>query len=506
MDNKPIKKVVIVGGGTAGWISAAALVKLLGPTIDITLIESDSIGTIGVGEATIPQIRRLNGVLGLDENDFIRKTKGTFKLGIEFANWGEIGERYLHTFGDVGINLGGVHFHQYWLRAVQSGHIKGDTAALGETLWDYSLHNTAAYAHKFARMEKVGSTPMNGLHYAFHFDAGLYANVLRDFAEAQGVTRIEGKVVDVNMRDTDGFIESVTLESGECVDGELFIDCSGFRALLMGGALDVPYHDWSHYLPCNSAVTAPCKSVEPLLPYTKATAHSAGWSWRIPLQHRIGNGHVYCDKFISDDDATQILLDDLDAEPLSEPRVIKFTTGRREKLWHKNCVAIGLSGGFMEPLESTSIHFIQSNISKLVELFPTTTFDPADAREYNRQVMQEFDLVRDFLVLHYKLTRRDDTPFWRHCRDMDIPDSLRDKMELFQSGGRIYREPYDLFRDSSWVQVMVGQGLMPRAHHPMADKISDENLTEFLSNVQAICEKATDTLPSHAEFVASVTR
>lgn len=491
-----IKKVVIVGGGTAGWISAAALSRLLGTIVDITLIESEAIGTVGVGEATIPQIRRLNAILGLDENEFIRETKGTFKLGIEFSNWGEKGERYLHTFGDIGLHLGGVPFHHYWLRKRAGGAVK--------EYWTYSLHHKAAYDHKFARVDRVGNTSMTGLAYAFHFDAGLYARYLRKYSEARGAKRIEGIVESVQQQSETGFITGVTLKSGEQIDGDLFIDCTGFRALLMDGALGVGFEDWSHWLPCNSAVTVGCEPDGPLLPYTKSIAHDAGWQWRIPLQHRIGNGHVFCDGFTDTETAADILVNNLDGAPIGEPRSLKFRTGRRQKLWHKNCVAIGLSSGFLEPLESTSIHLIQSQISKLIELFPTTDFAQADIAEYNRRAIEEFDLVRDFLILHYKLTRREDSDFWRYCKNMDIPDTLQAKMDLFAAAGRIFHAPDDLFRDASWIQVMMGQGLVPKAYHAMADAISEAQLSELLQNVETLIQKTVSPLPSHQTFIDNI--
>ena len=493
MQSQHIENVVIVGGGTAGWIAAAAMARLLGQAVKITLIESDAIGTVGVGEATIPQIRRLNGVLGLDENDFVRETRGTFKLGIEFNNWGHLGESYLHTFGDAGINLASLHFHQYWLRSRAEGNTAG--------LWDYSLHHKAAYAHQFGRMERVGKTSMTGLAYAFHFDAGLYARYLRKHAEANGVTRTEGKVVDVALAPESGFIQSVQLESGDIVSGDLFIDCSGFRGLLIGQALDIGYQDWSQWLPCNGAVAVGCESTLPLLPYTKATAHDAGWQWRIPLQHRTGNGHVFCDNFINEEAATETLLSNLDGAPNGSPKRLRFTTGRREKFWHKNCVSLGLASGFLEPLESTSIHLIQSNVSKLIELFPDKAFDPSNELEYNRQVSHEYELIRDFLILHYHRTDREDSEFWRYCKNMSVPESLTDKMRLFEGNGLLYKDPEDLFRESSWVQVMVGQGLMPKSFHAMANRLSSDQLNTFLGDVQKLIARATGELTQHQAFI-----
>lgn len=491
----PIQNIVIVGGGTSGWIAASSLAKFLGKTVKITLVESDAIGTVGVGEATIPQIRKLNGMLGLDEAEFVRVTKGSFKLGIEFNDWGKIGESYLHTFGDPGMDLAGLKFHHYWLRARLNGEPD-------MSLWDYSLHHRAAYASKFAPLQQVGKTQMGGLSYAYHFDAGLYAQHLRTLAESLGVTRLEGRVIGCALDSESGFIDSVKLESGEKILGDLFIDCTGFRGLLIGDALDVGYEDWSEYLPCNRAVAVACERTEPLLPYTKSTAREAGWQWRIPLQHRTGNGHVYCDGFTTLDDATQRLMEALDGDMIGVPKQLSFTTGRRREFWSKNCVSLGLSSGFLEPLESTSIHFVQSHISRLLEFFPDKNCGTATRAEYNRIVGKEFELVRDFLVLHYKQTQRDDTGFWKYCREMVVPDSLRHKMELFSETGHIYREIDDIFRESSWVQVMVGQGLLPSSYHRMADKLSEDKLTRFLKDLDSLIAQTVEPLPKHADFIA----
>ncbi|MEE4210229.1 MAG: tryptophan halogenase family protein [Parvularcula sp.] len=492
----PVRKVAIVGGGTAGWITAAAMVKLLPGTVKIVLIESDAIGTVGVGEATIPQIRRLNMILGLDEDEFIRETKGTFKLGIEFVNWGQHGERYLHTFGDIGLPLAGLAFHHYWLKARADGR--------AGSLWDYSLHQCAANGQKFGRLERVGQTGMTGLAYAYHFDAGLYAAYLRRYAEPRGVTRIEGRIERTEVNPANGFIDAVHLADGTRVDADLFIDCSGFRGLLIGEALGVDYRDWSHWLPCNRAAAVPSARTEPLLPYTRATAREAGWQWRIPLQHRTGNGHVFCNSFTSDDEAIAVLMNGLDGEALAEPRLIGFQTGRREHFWFKNCVSIGLSSGFLEPLESTSIHLIQSNVSRLIEHFPDRGMNPAVVGEYNRLVGQEYEAVRDFLILHYKLNQRTDTEFWRACAAMDIPSSLQEKMALFEEAGVIYRQPDDLFREASWLQVMIGQNLMPKRYHPMAERVSPEQLAQFLASVKDIVGQAIDPLPTHAETIRQI--
>ena len=494
--SQPIAKVLIVGGGTAGWITAAALAKLLPRTIRIELVESDAIGTVGVGEATIPQIRRLNMILGIDEDEFVRETKGTFKLGIEFRDWGRKGESYIHTFGDVGMPLAGLGFHHYWLRARKAGD--------GAGLWDFSLHGAACGARKFARMERVGNTRMTGLAYAFHFDAALYALYLRRYAEARGVQRKEGRICRVDRDGESGRIVSVTTEDDSCMQADLFIDCSGFRGILIGETLGVGYRDWSRWLPCNRAVAVPSERSDPLLPYTQAAAGDAGWQWRIPLQHRTGNGHVFCDAFTTESAATDGLLERLDAPATDAPRLLRFTTGRREHFWYKNCVSIGLASGFLEPLESTSIHLVQSNVSRLIELFPDASMDEARIREYNRLVGAEYEAIRDFLILHYHQTRRDDTEFWRYCAAMDIPDTLREKMDIFISSGCFYRDPDDLFREASWLQVMVGQGLLPRSYHPMADRLTADQLRDYMDSIRRIIGQTVDALPAHADFVAQI--
>ena len=494
MSEQTIKKLVIVGGGTAGWIAAAAFARFMGRTLEIELVESDAIGTVGVGEATIPQIIRLNTMLGFDEYDFVKHTKGTFKLGIEFVDWGSIGTSYLHTFGDAGMPLANVPFHHYVTRAQANGH--------DQDLWHYSLHKLSADQGKFGKLDRVGNTAMTGLAYAYHFDAGLYAQYLRKFAEANGVTRNEGIVHSIARDSENGDISAITLDNGSEVSGDFFIDCTGFRALLLGQELGVDYQDWSRWLPCNSAQAVPSERLDVLPPYTRATAKSAGWQWRIPLQHRTGNGHVYSTEFISDEEAARTLLDGLDTKALADPRPIRFTTGRREQFWSHNCAAIGLSSGFLEPLESTSIHLIQSQVSRLIQLFPQSSATHAERDEYNSRCAAEFEQIRDFLILHYKQTEREDTEFWRYCKNMEVPDSLTHKQALFSSSGRIGRDVDDLFREASWVQVMLGQGVTPAGYDPMTDGLSDAQVGEFLGNVRALIERAVSTLPVQEDFIA----
>ncbi|MEL7445513.1 MAG: tryptophan halogenase family protein [Pseudomonadota bacterium] len=494
MTERTLQKLVIVGGGTAGWITAAAFARLLGTTLEIELVESDAIGTVGVGEATIPQIIRLNTILGLDENDFLKKTFGTFKLGIEFVDWGRKGDRYLHTFGSAGLDLASVPFHHYWRRAKEAGLDKG--------LWHYSLHQHAASMGKFAKLDRVGNTAMAGLAHAYHFDASLYAQYLRAYAEERGVCRTEGIVQSVVRDSESGDIASITLDNGAEIAGDFFVDCTGFRALLLGQELGVKYLDWSKWLPCNRAQAVPSARLDQLVPFTRATAKDAGWQWRIPLQHRTGNGHVYCSDFVADDDAADTLLAGLDTKPLDDPRPIRFTTGRRESFWSNNCAAIGLSCGFLEPLESTSIHLIQSHVSRLIQLFPRGGNGEAERDEYNRRCAAEFEQIRDFLILHYSQTDREDSEFWRYCKNMDVPETLNHKRELFASSGRLGRDVDDLFLAASWVQVMLGQGVTPANHDPMADAITDQQLSEFLTNLRSIIERAVSGLPSHEDYIA----
>jgi tryptophan halogenase len=493
-DNR-IKSIVVVGGGTAGWMSASLLARALGDTVNIQLIESDAIGTIGVGEATIPQIRHFNAFLGLDERAFLAATQGTIKLGIAFIDWRAPGQSYIHAFGDIGRPLGVVPFHHYWLAGRRKGEEHG--------LWDYSLNAQAAYAGRFgpgARQAPAGGAPGEALTYAFQFDASLYARYLRGYAEQHGVVRLEGKILGATLREPDGFVESVTLESGQVVAGDLFIDCSGFRGVLIEQALKTGYDDWSDLLPCDRALAVPTANVGPPRPYTQAIAHAAGWQWRIPLQHRTGNGHVFCSRFISEDEATATLMTNLEGEPLAEPRLLTFVTGRRKAFWNRNVVALGLASGFLEPLESTSIHLIQSGLSRLLNLFPDRSFAQRDIDEYNRQAGLEFERIRDFLVLHYWANQRTE-PFWAARRALAPPPALARKIELFRTHGRLFREPEDLFLEGSWLQVLIGQGITPQDCHPMTGQIRDDQLKGFLADLRQITADDAAALPAHADFL-----
>lgn len=495
MQNSLIKNVVIVGGGTAGWMTAAALATVLRGKYSIRVVESDEIGIVGVGEATIPMIQRFNQVLGIDENEFLRETQGTFKLGIEFVNWGKLGDRYIHGFGTIGQDLFTVRFDQYWQKMRSLGKAKG----LGE----YSITRMAALANKFmpARHD-VPNSPLNQIAYAYHFDASLYAKFLRKFSEARDVKRVEGKIVQVTQREIDGHIDAVVLENGERIEGDLFIDCSGFRGLLIEQTLKTGYEDWTHWLPCDRALAVPCESAPKLTPYTRSTAHKAGWQWRIPLQHRIGNGHVYCSQFTSDDEAAATLLANLDGKPLAEPRMLKFNTGMRKQGWNRNVVAIGLSSGFLEPLESTSIHLIQSSISRLIDFFPNQGFNQTEISEYNRQSRFEYERIRDFVILHYKLNQRDDANFWKACAEMAIPDTLAHKMDLFKTSGRLLRVDNELFAEVGWLQVLEGQNLKADSYHSLVDLQSEADIIEYMESVREVIAKCVDVMPDHAAYIA----
>jgi tryptophan 7-halogenase len=487
-------RIVIAGGGTAGWMAAAAFARFFRRGADIRLVESEAIGTVGVGEATIPQIRLFNDNLGIDEADFIRRTQGTFKLGIDFVDWTEPGSRYFHGFGSLGRGLGILPFYQYWLRYRSEG------GALD--LSEFSANSIAAMENRFGPLPAHVNGQPTGFGYAYHFDASLYARFLRRIAEANDVRRTEGKIGSVAVDGETGFVEALVMEDGERVEGDLFIDCSGFRGLLIEEALGSGFEDWSGYLPCDRALAVPCARVEPLAPYTRSTAREAGWQWRIGLQHRTGNGHVYCSDHMTDEAAAEILLGNLDGEALAEPLRLRFRAGKRRRIWKKNCVALGLAAGFLEPLESTSIHLIQSGIARLLALFPTRSFDEADIAEFNAQSDFEWEAVRDFIILHYRLNRRAGE-FWRRCREMELPESLAHKIELFESHGRIVRFNTELFNETSWLQVMYGQGLRPRAHHPLADQPTGQELALFIDSASRQSRKEADMLPPHADFVRS---
>ncbi len=496
MHGSNIKNIVIVGGGTAGWMAASACVKVLGAQYSIRLVESEEIGTVGVGEATVPHLKLFNNLLEIDEIEFIKKTQGTFKLGIQFVDWGKIGDNYVHGFGTIGHDYGLLAFHQFWIKARQQG-FANDIAA-------YSINTAAAPLNKFmASAEDVPpSSPLANIAYAYHFDAGLYAKFLRGYAEARGVRRTEGKVAQTMLREPDGFIEAIVLESGEKIAGDLFIDCSGFRGLLIEQALKTGYDDWTHWLPCDRAMAVPCEKVEAPTPFTRSTARSAGWQWRIPLQHRTGNGYVYSSKYISDDEVSATLLKNLDGKPTVDPRILKFVTGRRKKAWNKNCVALGLASGFLEPLESTSIFLIQSGIARLLTLFPDDDFSDIVIDRYNAQTTFEIEKIRDFLILHYCATERDDSDFWNYCRTMSIPDSLENNIRLFRDSGRFFRDAEEMFAVTSWVQVMIGQHINPRKYHPLVDHLSDAELRKFVSGVEKVIATCVDAMPQHEAFIA----
>ena len=489
---RPIGSVVIVGGGTAGWMAAAAASRFLDDgQRRIVLVESEEIGTVGVGEATIPPILGFNRLLGIDEAEFVRETRASFKLGIEFVDWACLGHSYFHPFGEHGRDFEGVAFHQFWLKH----------RAAAAPLAAYSMASAAAAQGRFAPPPPDPRSPLSQIAYAYQFDAGLYAAFLRRRAEAQGTTRIEGRIASVERDGETGFVQAVVLADGRRVAGDLFVDCSGFRSLLLGEAMRVGYRDWSHWLPCDRAVAVPSARTEPLTPFTRSTARAAGWQWRIPLQHRTGNGLVYAGAHLDDAEAERTLLANLDAPPLAEPRRLRFTAGVREKLWEKNVVALGLSGGFIEPLESTSIHLIQTGISKLFWLFPDSRFAQVEQDEYNRLMREQFEYIRDFVILHYKATARDDTPFWRQVRDMDVPDTLAHKIALFREKGRILRYDHDLFAIPSWVAVMLGQGIVPDGHDPVADAMDDARVLAAMERLRAGYADQAARMPAHAAYL-----
>ncbi|MEC7959970.1 MAG: tryptophan halogenase family protein [Pseudomonadota bacterium] len=487
MSERKVERVVIAGGGTAGWMAAAALSRLVGRKLSVTLVESEEIGTVGVGEATIPTILTINRLLQIPEPDFIKLTSGTFKLGIRFENWRTEGEDYFHSFGDTGKGSWAAGFHHFWLRAKELG--------LAEQYGEYCPELKAAEAERFA------ITSENKLNYAYHLDASKYGMYLRKMAEASGVTRVEGKISHVDTSPHDGFIEALMLDNGHRIEGDLFIDCTGFRALLSEGALNTGFDNWSHWLPANRAWAVQSELSEHPKPYTRAIAHKVGWQWRIPLQHRAGNGLVYCNDFMDEETARDLLLDNVPEKTLIEPRPIRFTTGQREQYWNKNCIAIGLSSGFIEPLESTSIHFIQNGIMWLLLMFPDLSIEESTVREYNTKMRSEAEHIRDFIVLHYALNERHGDPFWDHCRNMELPDSLKHRMELFERSARVFKPQDDVFAENSWVQVMMGQGLTPQGYHNIAQAMSSEQMKAFLKGIQHEVAQTVAKLPQHGAFV-----
>ncbi|MGQ3051265.1 MAG: DUF6445 family protein [Roseateles sp.] len=486
--SKPVRRVVIAGGGTAGWMVAAGLSKCLGKQIDIRLVESEEIGTVGVGEATIPTLHLLHEILDLDEKEFIQATQATFKLGINFENWRDVGEDYFHSFGKTGKGHWTAGFHHFWLEARKRG--------LASSYGDYCLELRAAMDNRFALL------PDNGINYAYHFDATLYGQHLRRFSENLGVRRIEGKIAKVHTDATSGDITGLQLDGGALVEGDFFIDCTGMRALLVGQTLGVPYESWSHWLPCDSALAVQTTLAGEPVPYTRSIAHPWGWQWRIPLQHRVGNGVVFSSKHISEDEAKAALLANVDGEVLRQPRVIKFTPGQREQVWKKNCVAIGLASGFLEPLESTSIHLIQKSLTRLVELFPTDGVRQSDIDEYNLQTREQIEIIRDFIILHYHVTNRDDSAFWRGCREMEVPPLLKHRIQHFRDTARVMLRQGELFAENSWVQVMMGQGIQPASHHPITRNMDNRNLADFLGEIRKDVARTLMKLPKHQQFIS----
>ncbi|MES1971333.1 MAG: tryptophan halogenase family protein [Pseudomonadota bacterium] len=492
-ESRAIRSIIVAGGGSAGWMAAAALsAALVGTGCRIVVVESEEIGTVGVGEATIPPIQAFNRVLGIDEGEFVRATQGTFKLGIEFADWLRPGHRYFHPFGRYGDDFGMTPFHQQWLRA----RAQGDPTPLSA----YSLTEAAAYLGRFDRPPNNPRSVFSTYSYAYHFDAGLYAGFLRAYAEARGVTRLEGKIGGVALRTENGFVEALVLEDGRRLEADFFLDCTGFRALLIGGALGVGYRDWSNWLPCDRAIAVPSARMPDPPPYTRSTARPAGWQWRIPLQHRTGNGHVYCSRYMEDDTAERFLLEGLDTPATGDPRRLRFVTGQRAAAWSRNVVTLGLASGFLEPLESTSLHLVQSGITKLLAWFPDRDFDPRVAAEYNRQVSREFESVRDFLVLHYKANARD-LPFWQACREIEIPDTLAEKIEMFRHSGRLIEREKDLFHEASWLAVMLGQGISPERYDTLADVIAPNEARAVLSGMRKVIAGTAAAMPGHAQFI-----
>ncbi len=483
-----LRRIVIAGGGTAGWMAAAAIARTMGRAVDIVLVESDAIGTVGVGESTIPPLVSFNRLLGINEAEFMRATQATFKLGIAFDHWKDVGHSYFHSFGLTGKDHWSASFQHFWLHGQAKGH--------SQPYDDYCLELIAAREGRFAHL------PNDQANYAYQLDSGLYAQFLRRMAEADGTKRIEGRIARVELDAASGHIAALHLDSGARVEGDVFLDCTGFRALLIEGALHAGYDDWTHYLPCDSAIAIQTENVGPAMPYTRAMAHDAGWQWRIPLQHRTGNGIVYASRYLDKDAALDRLLGNIEGRTLVQPNFLRFVTGARRKQWHRNCIAIGLSSGFMEPLESTSIHLIQRAVLRFIRMMPLREISQRDIAEFNDQQHQDMLQIRDFLILHYKATDRRDSPFWRQCASMEIPDTLAQKIELFRETGRVFRRNEELFAENSWVQVMMGQGIMPRAWHPIVEKLTDDELARLLATLRGNVAGAVAAMPEHHAYVA----
>ena len=494
MGNK-VKDVVIVGGGTAGWITASLLSKVLGKSINIKLVESSKIGTVGVGEATIPPIIAFNNALGINEADFIKATKATIKLGIQFENWGKLNDKYMHAFGEIGKNFPFCEFHHFWVKSLEYSE---------SNFWDYSLNYQAAKHNKFNKISNLEGTNLPGISYAYHFDASLYAQFLKEFSVGLGVQAIDAIVNNVELDSESGYVESLELDSGAKVTGDLFIDCSGLAALLIEQKLNTGFEDWSHWLPCDRAVAVPTASADELIPYTRSIAHECGWQWQIPLQHRVGNGLVYSSQHWSAEQASQKLLANLNGELLGDPKHIHYKTGRRRKAWNKNVVAIGLAAGFFEPLESTNIHLIQTGAIRLLKMFPNNGINSTEITEYNEQTEQEYLRIRDFIVLHYKSTTRTDSEFWRQCARMEVPETLSHRIELFKNSAKVFRQQDDLFTEIAWKQVMIGQGVIPEGYHSLVDSLSKEQIQELMSNLKIIINNTVSKMNSHEDFIKSL--
>ncbi|HEY4079481.1 MAG TPA: tryptophan halogenase family protein [Burkholderiaceae bacterium] len=489
---KPFRRIVIAGGGTAGWMMAALMSKLLGKQLDIKLIESEEIGTVGVGEATIPALLTYHNLLGITEAEFMAATQATIKLGINFEGWKDVGQDYFHSFGMTGTDHWSAGFQHFWLKGRAEGIAKDYTAYNPETM--------AAFAGRFAHL------PRNGLNYAYHMDAGRYAKYLRAMSEACGVQRIEGKIATVLQDGPEGKAGDITalqMQDGSRIEGDLFIDCTGFRSMLLGEALGIGYEDWSHWLPCDRAVAVQTAAVREPWPYTRAIAHPFGWQWRIPLQTRVGNGLVFSSKELNETDAIEVLKKNVKGELLTQPRVLRFVPGQRHKTWERNCIAVGLASGFIEPLESTSIHLIQRAAIRLMQIFPSGGIRPADVEEFNVQSQRELEHIRDFIVLHYHLNERQDSALWKHVREMEVPGALRHRIELFRESARVFRPSDELFSENSWVQVMMGQGVQPQSYHPVANLMGKAELGNFLGDIQLKVERTVGQLPQHGDYLAS---